>query len=190
MGKRFIKWGFIAILFILCACNKNEQYKERILKMKSKPINVTKEKMKLVYCNIKDSTNLYGGDKTDSLLWIVYADSFVCSSCKLSELQYWNEFIHKARKKCNSIDFCFIFSPREEDRDIFMFTAKSLKLASLIYLDTLRTFPQNNPQIPKDQRFHTFLLDKNKNVILVGDPVKNEKINNIFWKILDENRHK
>lgn len=40
-------------------------------------------------------------------------------------------------------------------------------------IDENGLFPAANPHIPADSRFHTFLLDKNGKVILIGDPVNN-----------------
>ncbi len=34
--------------------------------------------------------------------------------------------------------------------------------------------------------FHTFLLDENNNVLLVGNSLENEKIEEMFWQILEE----
>lgn len=177
IGKRHIKWVFSTVLFIIgmSACNHNERYKETILKMTSRPVNLSKDKMELVYCNTKDSTTQSNMDETKEYLWGVYADSFVCSSCKLSELHYWNEFIYESKKMSDNVDFCFIFSPKKEDENTFMFTVRSLKFATSIYLDSSNSFHHNNPQIPNDQRFHTFLLNGDKKILLVGDPVKNEK---------------
>ena len=35
-------------------------------------------------------------------------------------------------------------------------------------------------------RFHTFLLDENNNVLLVGNPLDNEKIEEMFWQIVEK----
>jgi len=40
--------------------------------------------------------------------------------------------------------------------------------------------------LPKDNLLHTFLLDENNNVILVGNPVRNKKIKEMFYKIVEE----
>ena len=34
--------------------------------------------------------------------------------------------------------------------------------------------------------FHTFLLDENNNVLLVGNPLDNEKIEEMFWQIVEK----
>ena len=33
---------------------------------------------------------------------------------------------------------------------------------------------------------HTFLLDRDDNVLLVGNPIWNEKIEEMFWQIVEE----
>jgi hypothetical protein len=53
---------------------------------------------------------------------------------------------------------------------------KTLRIAQFdypLFLDERQAFPAANPHIPADNRFHTFLLDKNGKVVLVGDPVNN-----------------
>lgn len=34
--------------------------------------------------------------------------------------------------------------------------------------------------------FHTFLLDEDNNVLLVGNPLENKKIEEMFWQIVEE----
>ena len=37
---------------------------------------------------------------------------------------------------------------------------------------------------------HSFLLDENDSVLLVGNPVRNKKIEELFFKILEERKDK
>ena len=53
-------------------------------------------------------------------------------------------------------------------------------------LDTLKEFERLNPHLPKNRALHTFLLDENNRVILVGNPSRNEKIKEMFYKIVEE----
>ena len=66
-----------------------------------------------------------------------------------------------------------------------MCTAGSLTISSQIYLDSANVFARQNQHVPNDVLFHTFLLDEDLNVVIVGDPVRNEEINKIFWNILN-----
>lgn len=51
-----------------------------------------------------------------------------------------------------------------------------------ILIDTLGEFERLNPHLPKNQALHTFLLDENNRVILVGNPLRNKKIKEMFYK--------
>jgi len=55
-----------------------------------------------------------------------------------------------------------------------------------VLIDTLGEFEKLNVHLPKDRAFHTFLLDENNNVILVGDPLYNKMIRKMFYKIVEE----
>ena len=55
-----------------------------------------------------------------------------------------------------------------------------------ILLDTLGEFEKLNPHLPKNRALHTFLLDENNNVILVGNPLRNKKIEEMFYQIVEE----
>lgn len=55
-----------------------------------------------------------------------------------------------------------------------------------ILIDTLGEFERLNPHLPKNQALHTFLLDENNRVILVGNPLRNKKIKEMFYKIVEE----
>lgn len=63
---------------------------------------------------------------------------------------------------------------------------QSIQLNSIIYVDTTQHFRRHNPNIPSDVMFHTFLLDSDNKVILVGSPIQNNRIQNLFKKIIKE----
>ena len=52
----------------------------------------------------------------------------------------------------------------------------------MILLDTKGEFLQNNPTIPKSQKYHTFMVDENNKVVLVGNPMGNEKMWELYKK--------
>lgn len=49
-----------------------------------------------------------------------------------------------------------------------------------IFIDSTNIFSIKNPNIPLETKYHTFLLDPNNNVVLVGNPITNKKIREIF----------
>lgn len=43
-----------------------------------------------------------------------------------------------------------------------------------------------NPNIPSESMFHTFLLDENNKVILIGNPMVNKQIEEMLVLIVEE----
>ena len=49
-------------------------------------------------------------------------------------------------------------------------------------IDDKNIFSKINPCIPSEEQFHVFLLDKDNRIILVGNPLKSNKIHNLLIK--------
>ena len=54
-----------------------------------------------------------------------------------------------------------------------------------IYIDSHHHFSNNN-SIPIDKRLHTFLVNKDNKVILLGDPTNNVALWNLYVKTINE----
>jgi hypothetical protein len=67
----------------------------------------------------------------------------------------------------------FLFSPPRAKIRETLWAIDMAQLNYPVFIDEWGAFPTANPHIPTDSRFHTFLLDKNGKVVLVGDPVNN-----------------
>ena len=78
------------------------------------------------------------------------------------------------------------FSPLSESIGSFRLTLKSMMLSYPIYMDTTGVFRRTNPQLPSNPMLHTFLLDENNEVLAVGNPLENEKIDRMFWRTVKE----
>ena len=133
---------FALALLLLCSivssCNSDKDVYANIMQMKSKPVTLSCDSMRLI--SYKNRVDTF----PKQFYWVVYSDSVDCSSCRLTNLVHWND-----------------------------------------YLDSANIFEHQNQHIPSDVLFHTFLLDENMNVVLVGDPIRNKEINKIFWDILN-----
>jgi len=115
---------------------------------------------------------------------IVYADSTECSMCFLRHLSTWYDMV-KLEKNVN-IRFVFIVESSKGDADFLYRNMQITQLNHPIYIDSLNAFRHANPSFPIESMFHTLLLDEENKVILVGDPTRNERINNLFCQIIDK----
>ena len=115
--------------------------------------------------------------------YIVYIDSSLCSTCNISQLYHWNEFINKY----DSIDFYFILAPKNksEAKILPKYLSRS-QLELPIYIDEHFAFLNKNPHIPNNNMYHCILLDRNDSAILIGNPLFNPKIEKLLSEELNK----
>lgn len=167
------------------SCNHKEgQMKEYIIRLQETPVCVPLDK--LVSLNENSEVTKDVADGCDKLKLVVYSDSIICSSCRIKEMYRWDDFLSRLGQ-CNSrIEVLFIFAPSHDKIGQFKMAIKTLPKNYPIYMDTTNIFLTSNPQIPSNPIFHTFLLDEWNNVLLVGNPLENEKVATLFWRTVEE----
>ena len=55
-----------------------------------------------------------------------------------------------------------------------------------VFIDQYATFVHQNPNLPKNQQLHSFLLDKNNRVVLVGNPLYNPALWALYKRTIQE----
>lgn len=108
---------------------------------------------------------------------VMYVDSIGCVSCKL-QLPRWKEFIDQVDSVCNKgVPFLFFFQPKDnqELRRILRIDNFSLPVC----IDTEDRFNKLN-HFPSEMMFQTFLLDKDNKVVVIGNPIHNLKVRDLY----------
>lgn len=162
---------------ILYSCNTDNEQKllKEINLIQSKPINCNQYKWS------HDNTTI------EKLKYIVYSDSVNCISCSIHQMDLWNALLEYSKSYNGQLHFYFIFRPAKKDiKSVESILNKNVKFNYPILLDTLGEFEKLNPHLPKNHLLHTFLLDENNRVVLVGNPLRNKKIEEMFYKIVEE----
>ena len=114
---------------------------------------------------------------------LCYVDSIGCTSCKL-QLRKWM----KIEKKINSlfngnIDFLFFIHPDNVNQLRIVLKRDKFYLPVCLDVDNKLNSLNN---FPADLMFQTFLLNKDNQIIGIGNPVHNEKIEQFYIKILQD----
>ncbi len=171
------------VLILLCCCeNKNEEIRQNIEQLKSQPISLSLDKMRLYYKAVNN-------DRVEKdLKLIVYIDSTMCSSCYLKSIDRWYYLLDSLYAKSDNFEPIFIMSPKKTEVNAIKYKLDFLKFDYPIYLDSMGIFDGNNPHMPKESMYHTFLLDKRNYVLFVGNPLNNTKISEKILSILDETK--
>lgn len=175
--KRFIvlSVSFIILSIALAGC-QNKTVEQNILKLCRNPIYLPLDTFIYVSkCQDKETDSI-----RSPYTMIVYIDSASCTRCSFKFLHEWNDLLYLEKEK--RVDFLFIISTR--DTLSFKTDIRRSALKHGVYIDTSNVFLQENPQIPISNLYHTFMIDSVNMVNLVGNPIRSEKIRNLFHKII------
>lgn len=126
-----------------------------------------------------DSLNLFSFDTiayksmfSKPLKLIVYTDSASCSVCQM-RLPEWRIKIRELNKYQNSIEVIFIVNTSQ--CEIIRENARMVGLKNTILYDTTNLFKKNN-ELSENLKLHTFLLNEENHIILIGSPINNDKM--------------
>ncbi len=108
---------------------------------------------------------------------LVFVDSIGCTSCKL-QLSRWKEVIRYTDSiSQKNIPFLFFFQ-FDDQWEIHSLLIRE-NFDKPICLDRSDSLNQLN-HFPKDIRFQVFLLDKNNKVVVIGNPVHNPNVKELY----------
>ncbi len=114
---------------------------------------------------------------------IIYVDSTQCSSCRIGHL---SEYIplQEESKQTGRFMMTIILSPPVGDYGNITHLLETYKYPFPVYIDKNHSFRKENDFIPDDARFHTFLTDRFLRPVFVGDPVRNNRLRQLFDRAL------
>lgn len=130
----------------------------------------------LEYISGTDST--YENQDRALFTILIWYDSTMCSTCKLSGLQSLAEIELFCRDSVDNAIVSVIFSPPVIAHKTFREVLSMTKRDYPILVDYTGVFIRENSKLPKTSYLHTFLLDKDSKIVLVGDPI----LNTVLWK--------
>lgn len=119
--------------------------------------------------------------ETYSFKILSYVDSLGCTSCKL-QLPKWKVLIGELDSITNgNVDVLFFMHPK--DRKEIEYILRRDHFDYPVCIDEADSLNKLN-HFPTDERFQTFLLDKNNKVLAIGNPVHNPKVKALYLKII------
>lgn len=174
-----VHYILLATMMLLSSCGK-KKFANEILQMQSRPIDMTPceeaycyEEGKEVKYNCKDSTYKL----------VIYIDSLSCSPCFVSHmLDYMGTVVDFDSVGVNTL---FIFEPKGEQKESLVSSLKELAHPIRTIIVPNGKFSSANPHLPSSPMLHSFLLNGNNEVIVVGDPAKNAKIKELMLNSLE-----
>ena len=175
MYRLFAVLCILGVMFLLVSCNTRERNQVQLVRAwQGKEIVYPDDFVYTVYGEDTIKTSEKSQFQIHS-----YVDSIGCMSCKL-KLGLWKSFIEELNAYYNvSILFVFQTEMSEETKYIlkrynFNYPIVFNKEDSFIALNNL----------PADDDFRTFLLDKDNKVLAIGNPIHNPKVKELYLKII------
>jgi hypothetical protein len=110
---------------------------------------------------------------------LVYVDSIGCTSCKL-QLSRWKELIAYADSLiAGAVPFLFFFHSKDYQEIRYLLKVDGFGLP--VCIDREDRLNKLN-RFPSDMTFQTFLLDKDNKVVVIGNPIHNLAVKELYIK--------
>lgn len=173
--KKFLYLLLAAIAIISGSCS-GQDVRRKIMRMQSKPIVIRADKM---ICLSKNDADY----RKKPLKWVSFHDTITCKPCQMSHISDWNHIMETKGVGC-----CFVLSakPCEVGKYVEAYQNTCYNTKACVYLDTAGFFVHDNPRVPQEALFQEFLMDEKNKVLLVGNPVRNGSVHELFIRILNE----
>lgn len=180
MTRKFITVIVVSIILIFFSCGKPDNYSE-ISKLICQHINIPENKLDRHNCSYYNDT--LSSIKEYTLL--MYFEGITCASCELKELSDI-ENNNRHDELWNSLRKLYVFNVNPESANNLYVNICRQRIENDVFFDTCGIFRSTNPIIPDSKMFHTFVLDRENNVALVGNPFKNQKLKELLSRIVKE----
>ena len=116
---------------------------------------------------------------------VTYVDSAGCTGCKL-QLPRWKELIAEVDSLTDGrVPFLFYFHPKDI-KELRYLTRKD-GFTYPVCFDEKDDFNRLN-RFPSEMMFQSFLLDKENNVVALGNPVLSPKVKELYLKLITGNQ--
>lgn len=171
-----MKYLYLILLittFFSCRDKKKDEISLLVSEWQGKEITFPK---KMIFSSQNNSIDNYEIPKTPYKV-LIYIDSLGCTSCKL-QLPRWKEMISYTDSITgNQLPYLFFFHPKDEKEVTFLLKRDGFNYP--VCIDKGDTLNKLNG-FPGDISFQTFLLDQNNNVVIIGNPIHNPAVKDLY----------
>ena len=168
---------FSSLFLFSCSDDKKHDIEVLVKEWNNKEIRFPENPVFMRYVT---DTVPYKIPKTDYKV-VVFVDSVGCISCKL-QLPKWKEFIHEVDSLSDgAVPFVFFF--QSKDLRELRYILKCDGFSHPVCIDTDDEFNRLN-HFPGEMMFQTFLVDSENRVKVIGNPIHNLSVKELYLKEL------
>lgn len=183
MRKKLVIISLVVVLAMALAgvgihyySNRSKRALEKqVLAMNGMTIDLAFDKAKAVYDGVDSAYH-----SADVKKLLLYVDSLSCSSCFLSHLTNYYEINDSLA--AHGSQMLVVMQPQKRLLEEIESRMSHERFPFWCIVDADGEFIKSNPGIPDNQLLHAFALDEQNKVILVGDPTRNDRIKELFYR--------
>lgn len=168
----------ICILLFFCSSCMNDANMD-VINFVSNPVSIPLGQLDNTFCQLSADSII----DTKEYLIVNYIDSLDCHSCKMSKFAKYERLYGNDTALENTGIIYIVRTPVGTEQFLYETFCKS-KINGLVFFDTNDTFLHANPLLPKSNMYHSFVINKFGDILLVGDPFKNDKMKNLLLKVV------
>lgn len=178
--KIYSKWLLLSAFLAVCvSCreSRHNQMERLVQEWNGKEIRFPSHP---VFTRFVTDTVPYRIPKTDYKV-VVFVDSVGCISCKL-QLPKWKDFMHEVDSLCEGkVSFVFFFQSADVKELRYILRRDGFSLP--VCIDADDSFNSLN-HFPGEMMFQTFLVDSENRVKVIGNPIHNLSVKDLYLKEL------
>ncbi|NDV56105.1 DUF1573 domain-containing protein [Parabacteroides sp. 52] len=177
---RYLKLLLLFLFFTSCQESEKERITRLVTEWQGKEIHFPSNP---VFTRLLSDTTDWQIPNTDYKV-LVFVDSIGCTSCKL-QLHKWKELIEQTDSITDgTVPFLFFFQSSDLKELHYLLRRDQFDLP--VCIDTKDQLNQLN-QFPSEITFQTFLLNKENKVQIVGNPIHNLAVKDLYLKQVSGN---
>lgn len=170
----------IGLLLSVCSCNESG-IKEKMSQILGQHIIIPYDKLEKRDCSLFGET--YNNEKRFTL--VLYTDGNQCVPCEIVSFSSL-EKMNRNDSLWQELRKVYIFDVKPDNATSLYMKLCKFRIEQDVFFDTCGVFRKSNPFIPDSKLYHSFILDNNGTVKLIGNPFKNEKLRHLLSTIIKE----
>lgn len=177
---KFLVYAILGCISIVSCSEELSIKKKMIALMKSEVVIPTD-----LVCIKNGEQSVISVDSLKKNLLVIYYDSLNCSSCRIAHLEDNYPLFRMADTSMFSV--LTVFSPRKADMEETLLRLSIAYDPYPVYVDVNHSFSTENKALSLDRRFNYVYLDSLNHPVVIGNPLANKKLYELFRKACNNN---
>ena len=178
-SNRLHIFAITIILLLVSSCSVRQSIRQELRRFQK-----SKASLSLEIDAVRDRNIGRESLQSEVMSMVMYYDSTECSQCRINHLSDCLP-LYELSDSIGTFRIVTIFAPRQEEYDEVIRQLMVLDFPYPVYVDFDGSFRKANPCIPEDNRFHSFLLDKEGHPVFVGNPLASDRMMELFKEALE-----